>query len=142
MSNLDMAHRQFPNIPEDKFRINELWSIKCYKHKTTINKIRLQNTLKYFLDQVKQSIRENNYDHPIGILATDFHKPVGEENLYVQVGYGLHTMCNIPKYKFCDQWTLIRLTRTNRSTINDTKMKTKSPKNTTSKTIYIDETNP
>ena len=44
----------------------------------------LKNNLKYILDQSKQSIDENKYEHPTWTLTTNFRKPDGEANLYVR----------------------------------------------------------
>ena len=44
--------------------------------------------LKEILDQAKQSIDVNKPEHPTGTLATTFHKPAGEANLYVRFEYG------------------------------------------------------
>ena len=43
--------------------------------------------LKEIIYKAKQSIDANKYEHPTGILATTFHKPKGEANLYVCFSY-------------------------------------------------------
>ena len=44
-------------------------------------------------DQSIQSIYGNKYDQPTVNLTMTFLKPAGEENLYVQFGYALQTIC-------------------------------------------------
>ena len=75
--------------PRESFIINERWYNKWNTHKSTINKRRLeQKNLKYILNQAKQSIDVNKSEHPTSTLATTFHKPSWEVNMYVQFGYG------------------------------------------------------
>ena len=47
----------------------------------------LKKNLKDILDQENQSIEANKFEHPYGTLATTFHKPVGEGNLYIRFLY-------------------------------------------------------
>ena len=42
--------------------------------------------MKEIIDQAKKSIESNESKEPTLILANTFHKPVGEENPYVQFG--------------------------------------------------------
>ena len=45
------------------------------------------NNLKDILDQANQLIEANKYEHPTITLVTTLHKPVGELNTYVRIGY-------------------------------------------------------
>ena len=54
------------------------------------------NKLKYILDQAKESIDANKSEHLTGTLATNFHKTLGETNMYIQFGYVPQTICDTP----------------------------------------------
>ena len=51
------------------------------------------NNLKEILDIENISVYANKYEHPTVTLSTNFHKPTGEENPYVQFEYEPQKIC-------------------------------------------------
>ena len=84
----------FLTHPRTSFRINERWYNKYDTHKSKINKKKAwTNNLKDILDQGNQSIEYKKSEHPTGTIATTFHKPAGEANMYIRFWYSPHTVC-------------------------------------------------
>ena len=50
--------------------------------------------MKEILDKAKKSIEANKSEYPTCALATTFHKPVGEESMYVCFVYGPQNISN------------------------------------------------
>ena len=63
---------------------------------------------KYILDQQKQPIDLNKYEHPTGTLAKKILNPAGEENPYVWFGCVPQKIAITPKDNYQDQWVLVR----------------------------------
>ena len=85
------------------------------------------------MDKAYQSIDVNKQLHPTGTINTTFHKLAGKANMYVQFGYGPQTVCNQTQRQVSGSMNIDTINAKNRSTINDAKMKTKTPKKNTSK---------
>ena len=60
---------------------------KWYTQVNNQQKKAWKKNLKDILEQTKQSIEANNYEHPTGTLDTNFHNPAGGANKYVWFGY-------------------------------------------------------
>ena len=73
----------------------------------------------------------NNDENPTGTLATKFLNPAGEENMYVKFGYGPNKFLyhTLKKYHF--KWRLVQSTLSNKSTINNVNIETKTTKEIT-----------
>ena len=131
MSSLDTAHQNFSITPEDKFQ--DQWTLI----KSTINKISLgrRNWKISSINKINQ-LKLTSLNTPLAPLQRPFIKLRGKK---IRM-YGLdkaHINFSItPEDKFKDKWTLIRSMQTNRSTINDTKITPKTPKNSDWIIIY------
>ena len=118
--------------PRASFRINERWSNKYNTHKTTINKINIgKRTWRIFLiNQSYQFMQTSMNTQPSPSPQPSTNMQVTQirmSGLYM----ANRKRFNAPEDKFQDQWTLIRLMRTDRSTINDENMITKTLNNNT-----------
>ena len=85
MSGLDMAQSQFSNTTKEEFQdklIQTQWI--WYTQVNNQQNKAWTDSLRGILDQEKQSIETNNFEHPAGTLATTFNKPTGEANMYVR----------------------------------------------------------
>ena len=76
-----------------------------------------------------QSIEGNKSEHPTGTLATTFHKPTGEENLYVWFGYGPQKICNHTRGQVLVSTNADLVNAKKRSKINKVRMITKTLNN-------------
>ena len=118
------------------FRVNERWSNKWDTHKSTINKRSLERiTWRIFY------IKQSNQLKRTSLNTQPAPSPQNSTNLrgkQIRMS-GLDTshiqFSNTLEDKFQDQWTLIRSMQTSRSTINDAKLITKTPKKNTSRII-------
>ena len=113
-------------------RINECGYNKYNTHKSKINKIRLEQRT-WWLFYIKQSnqLKQtslNTQPPPSSWPSTNLW---GKKIRISGLDTAYRKFSNTPKDKFQDQWTLIRLIRTNSSTTNGKNMIAKTPmKNT------------
>ena len=75
----------------------------------------------------------NKYEHPTINLATTFHNPEREANMYINFEYIPQTICNHTQRQSSRLINADSINAKNRLTINDAKVKTKNPKRNTSK---------
>ena len=114
------------------FRINERWSNKYATHKSKINKIRLeQRTWRVFWIRQSNQLKRTSLNTQPATLPQRYTNLWGNKIRMSSLDMYHIQFSNTSEDKFQDQWTLILLMRTNRSTINDAKMITKTLKNNT-----------
>ena len=107
MPDLDTPHWQFSNTPEDKFQYQWTTIQLKKKHKSTTNKIILnQITWKSFYTK-KKSIDTNKSEYPTGILAITFHKPAGEVKLMYNLDIAYRQFATHPRksFRIIERWS-------------------------------------
>ena len=123
----------FLTHPRTSLRINSYQFSKCNKHKSKINKTRLVRSTwrRFYIKQSNKSVwtSMNTRSTPSPWYSTNLQREIIRMSSFNTV---YRQFLNTPKDKFQDQWTLILLTQTDRSKINDSGMKTKTRKNNTS----------
>ena len=129
MSNTYTAHRIFQSLPRKSFSINSRWSTKCNINKTKIN----ENSLvwitwrRFYIIQSKKFMSSNSYTQPWTLPQPSTSLKGKQIHIYyldmTQRTYEIR-----PDDKFWYQWSLILLTRTKKSTINKSNIKTENPK--------------
>ena len=115
--------------PRTSFWMNERWSNKYDTHKSTINKRRLERRTwrRFYIEQRNQlkQISLNTQPEPSPQPSTNLR----EKQIHLSGLDTSHRQFSIKtKDKFQYKWTLIRSMITDRSTINDAHMITKTPK--------------